>query len=145
VAKSRAWKDAEKKVANALGGKRNQRVILRFFDSIPDIESFLMIGEIKHGYKQPTYFKKWFAEVEKYYKEDKRARILFWGKKNGRLDDKLVLMKMIEFKKFLELIKDFNEHKYRYDINELTNNFKKQIDTLSIQLNNYLAMVNGRG
>lgn len=140
--KSNAWKRAEKGIADMLEGKRNQRVILNFFDSIPDIEHFLFIGESKHGYKMPKYLDKWFNEVEKYYKDDERVRILFWGKKNKQLDDKLVIMKITEFKKLLKKIKELNHHKYRYELSQIMEELYKTTSEFIKKLENFKLMSN---
>jgi len=116
---SQAWKKAEKDTAKILKGRRNQRVKLEFTNSVPDIDHFLLVPEIKHGYKFPKYLYEWFKEVEKYDNPDDKIRCVIWGGKNKRTKDKIVMIKLEEFAKLLYKIKNYDKKTYKYELNKL--------------------------
>jgi len=123
--KSQAWKHAEKKVAKTLKGKRNHRVVLQVFDKMPDIDHFILIPEVKHGYVFPKYLDEWFKEAESYNKDGKKITCVVWGAKGKRTKDKLVLIKLDEFGKLLNKIEELNQYSIKNELKKYISKFSK--------------------
>lgn len=96
---SSAWKDAERRVAKVIGGKRKSRGG-NFGISDADIEHDWLSPEVKYRSKVPAYINAWLQQAKSYDAMKRKLPVAILMEKGKSWKNGVVMMKLVDFKEW---------------------------------------------
>jgi hypothetical protein len=97
----KSWKAFERRVARIIGGKRNPVTGER---AGADVESDLLVGQLKLGYRLPGYLSKWLDGMTTWQAANapEKVPVVIWKPKYAQDKDAVVVMRLSELTRILE-------------------------------------------